>query len=466
MQAVPGMKDLVLRWTGGWVRDKLLGVQSNDIDVALSTMTGLQFGQALQAFMKENGSKYEEEATKQGINAQVKDIHKIEANPEKSKHLETITTRMFGIDVDFVNLRKEVYDEESRNPQMEFGTAAEDALRRDATVNALFYNLDTQAVEDLTGRGLEDMEKKIMRTPLEPYQTFKDDPLRVLRLIRFACRLGYEIEHDSREAMKDKRIHEALRVKISRERVGVEVGKIMAGPDPHTGLEYINDFDLYGTVFADPAHPEDSPNPKKASLAYDGLQRILDQKSAICLGLRPKQDQALSWFLAAYTPWVDSAAKAYNAAREGIKATNAMSRTLKEAIDLRPDILKAVRLVQDDSATRADVGMTLRQGKEAWRSHVLYSLLCDLAEGGDFAKVADTYQKFVSFIGEHQLEDAHTIVPILKGNEIKEALGGPKGGPWLKKAVDVLAEWQFNHPEATKEQATEMIASKKADLGL
>ncbi|OQU99142.1 Poly A polymerase head domain-containing protein [Cladophialophora immunda] len=467
MQSVPGMKDLVLRWTGGWVRDKLLGVQSHDIDVALSTMTGWEFGQALQTFIKEHGAKYEEQAAKQGFNSQVKDIHKIAANPDKSKHLETITTRMFGIDVDFVNLRKEVYNHQNRHPQVEFGTAKEDALRRDATVNALFYNLDTQAVEDFTHRGLEDMKNKIIRTPLAPYQTFKDDPLRVLRLIRFACRLQYEIEATAKEAMKDQTIHEALRLKISRERVGVEIGKIMAGPDPYTGLKYVNDFDLYFTVFADPSTPptDDSIDASHAVIAYDGLQRVLDEKSSICLSLRPKEDQALSWFLAAYTSWYKSSAKAYQASREGIKATNSMSKVLKDAIDLRPSIVEAVQSVNDDKAVRGDVGMTLRQCREAWRSHVLFSLLCDIVEQ-DFSTATDRYQKFVAYVHDQDLEAAYAVPPILKGNEIKKALGDPKGGPWLKNAVDELARWQFNHPKGTREEAIEMISGKRSEFGL
>jgi tRNA nucleotidyltransferase/poly(A) polymerase len=429
-------------------------------------MTGVQFGQALQAFMKDHGSQYEEEAKQQGINSEVKDIHKIAANPEKSKHLETITTKMFGIDVDFVNLRKEVYTEESRNPQMEFGTAEEDAVRRDATVNALFYNLDTQAVEDFTNRGLEDMDKKIIRTPLAPYQTFKDDPLRVLRLIRFACRLGYEIESSAKEAMKDKSIHEALRLKISRERVGVEVGKVMSGPDPHTGLKYINDFDLYHTVFADPSKQQDV-NSEVALAAYDALERILEEKSAICVGLKPKQDQVLSWFLAAYTPWSFSSLEAYDACREGIKATNTNSKILKDAIDLRSDILKAVQLVYMEEAAPSDVGMTLRRCKESWRAHILYALLCDVAhQPDDFAAITEKYQKFLMFVQEKSLEDAHKVTPILKGNEIKDALGDPKGGPWLSKAVDILARWQFDAIDPTKGQAIDMIAGKRAELGL
>jgi tRNA nucleotidyltransferase (CCA-adding enzyme) len=466
MQDTPGMKDLVLRFTGGWVRDKLLGVQSHDIDVALSSMTGLQFGQAMQIFMEKHGTKYEEEASKQGFTAALKELHKIAANPEKSKHLETITTKMFGIDVDFVNLRKEVYTEDSRNPQMEFGTAEEDALRRDATVNALFYNLDTQAVEDFTKRGFDDMDKKIIRTPLEPYQTFKDDPLRVLRLIRFACRLGYEIEPASRECMKDKTIHEALRLKISRERVGVEIDKIMKGPDPYSGLKYIKDFDLFTTVFSSPSSTANL-EASIALAAYDGLKRILEERSSICLALKPKDDPKLSWFLASYTPWIDSAQRAYDASREGIKATNAESKTLKEAIDFRPAIVETVDLVNKGTARRSDVGMVIRKCKDAWRAHVLYSLLYDLASDlKNFTTIADRYQQLLIFITERSLEDAHKMPPILKGNEIHAALGSPKSGRWMSQAVDMVAQWQFDAVEPTKDQAIEMIASKKAELGV
>lgn len=449
------------------MRDKLLGVQSNDIDVALSSMTGMQFGEALQSFMNTHGAKYEDEAKQQGFRAEIKNLHKIAANPEKSKHLETITTRMFGIDVDFVNLRKEVYAEDSRNPQMEFGTPEEDALRRDATVNALFYNLDTQAVEDFTGRGLDDMQKKIIRTPLAPYQTFRDDPLRVLRLIRFACRLDYEIEGTAKEAMKDKTIHEALRVKISRERVGVEIGKIFAGPDPYTGLKYINDLDLYSTVFANPTESF-CPDSTNAQAAHDGLQRILEERSAICLGLRPKQDQSLSWFLAAYVPWSESGNKAYTASREGIKATNTMSKILDDAIKARTTIVKAVDSVCKDKATRGAIGMTLRASKDVWRAHVLYSLLCDIVAHG-FAGPTGRYQQFLAYVHEEKLEDAAVIDKniILKGNEIKEALSITKAGPWIKNAVDMVTEWQLDQRNTpTKEQAIEMIRSRKSELGL
>lgn len=223
-------EEMILRFTGGWVRDKLLGAESHDIDVAISTMTGLQFGTYLQEYLDEPDilEKYVDNKELAFTDEMLK-VHTIKANPEKSKHLETVTTRLFGLDIDLVNLRKETYTEHSRNPQVEFGTAEEDALRRDATVNALFYNLKTSMLEDFTGRGLDDMEKKLIRTPLEPYQTFKDDPLRVLRLIRFASRLGYRIDEKTQEAMQDEEIKKAFKVKISKERVGIEVEKTLQG---------------------------------------------------------------------------------------------------------------------------------------------------------------------------------------------------------------------------------------------
>lgn len=212
-----------LRFTGGWVRDKLLGIGSKDIDIGIDTMTGLQFGTLMNQYLEQPEAKAKHPKSVLGK------LAKIEANPEKSKHLETVTTKILGLDVDLVNLRKETYAADSRNPQMKFGTPEEDALRRDATVNALFYNLDKSEVEDFTGRGLEDMKRKVIKTPLDPYQTFTDDPLRVLRAIRFASRLGWHIDQGDERAMSHVSIRDALHQKITRERVGIELTTMLKG---------------------------------------------------------------------------------------------------------------------------------------------------------------------------------------------------------------------------------------------
>lgn len=213
-----------LRFAGGWVRDKLLNIESHDIDTAINVMTGHSFTLKLKEYLDNKDNLKYNSMRPQDIGS----LHKILANPEKSKHLETATIKILSFDVDFVNLRKETYSEDSRNPQMEFGTAVEDADRRDATINALFYNLHTDKVEDFVG-GLEDLKAKRIRTPLQPEQTFKDDPLRVLRLIRFASRLDFTIDPESEDWMSNASVMEALKLKISRERVGVEVEKMLKG---------------------------------------------------------------------------------------------------------------------------------------------------------------------------------------------------------------------------------------------
>lgn len=215
---------LVLRWAGGWVRDKLLGLESHDIDIAINAMTGEPFVEYMCDYCTQP-----DVIKKHGIEpADIGNLHKVKSNPDKSKHLATAMIPIFGLEVDVVNLRKESYAEDSRNPQIEFGTAEEDALRRDATINALFYNIHTQKVEDFT-TGIQDLQERVIRTPLEPLQTFRDDPLRVLRLVRFSSRLQFAIDAGTQRFMADTSVLEALKVKISRERVGIELEKMFKG---------------------------------------------------------------------------------------------------------------------------------------------------------------------------------------------------------------------------------------------
>ena len=220
----PPREPLVLRWAGGWVRDKLLSTPSHDIDTAINAMTGEAFVGRLRDYCDVPAHRARHALAPEDVGR----LHTVARNPDKSKHLATSTIKLCGLDVDFVNLRRETYTEDSRNPVVEFGTAEEDALRRDASVNALFYNLGNGEVEDFVG-GLEDLGRGLIRTPLEPLQTFLDDPLRVLRLVRFASRLGFRIDGDAEVVMGDARVLEILKVKISRERIGIELEKMMKG---------------------------------------------------------------------------------------------------------------------------------------------------------------------------------------------------------------------------------------------
>ncbi|KAK9804964.1 hypothetical protein WJX73_004680 [Symbiochloris irregularis] len=175
-----------LRCAGGWVRDKLLGKESHDIDIALNNMMGEDFA----AHVNEHLTSRSEDLGKIAV---------FKRNPEQSKHLQTARMKVGSLELDLVNLRSETYTD-SRIPTQAFGTPEEDALRRDFTINSLFYNITTNEVEDWTGRGQEDLQSGLIRTPLPASETFMDDPLRVLRAVRFAARFGFTLDEELQAA--------------------------------------------------------------------------------------------------------------------------------------------------------------------------------------------------------------------------------------------------------------------------
>lgn len=236
-----------VRVVGGWVRDRLLGLPSkDDIDVTLDNMSGRQFVAHL-------GNYYNESGIVMGMG-----ITKL--NPSKSKHLETATARIRNkFSVDFVNLRTERYTEASRVPIIEVGTPEEDAFRRDLTINALSYNIHTDQVEDFTEKGIEDLLNGVIRTPLDPLVTLTDDPLRALRVVRFACRFNFNIFPTLMAACADESVIESLKVKISRQRVHDELEGMWLQAPPRKSLRamlLLRHFGVLRTVLDPVVEPE------------------------------------------------------------------------------------------------------------------------------------------------------------------------------------------------------------------
>jgi hypothetical protein len=289
----------VLRVAGGWVRDKILGRESDDVDIALDDQSGIEFASHLNAYLESLGFETHKLAV-------------ITANPDQSKHIETAVVRVMGFSIDLVNLRSETYSEDSRIPTIQFGTPAEDAERRDFTVNALFYNLNTGAVEDFTNLGLTDLAAGIIRTPVDPLITFRDDPLRVLRAIRFSARYAFSYNDALVASARHAEIHNAMLHKVSRERVWKELKPMICNESRHTqvrpllAIASLFYFGIFSIVFCIPeldestlslakeeeeggAHPDTSTvfgasdggsmqGGSQSSLSMSLLQRVIERR--------------------------------------------------------------------------------------------------------------------------------------------------------------------------------------------
>ncbi|MGZ5284879.1 MAG: CCA tRNA nucleotidyltransferase [Kaistella sp.] len=174
-----------------------------------------------------------------------------EINPKLNvsvfKNYGTAMFKHHGLDLEFVGARKESYAEDSRKPAVETGTLEDDQKRRDFTINALAISLNKDSFGELIDpfEGISDIENKIIRTPLEPSQTYSDDPLRMMRAIRFASTLNFKIEDRSLESLKT----EAERIRIvSMERIMVEFNKIMLSGKPSVGLKLLEESGILSLI--------------------------------------------------------------------------------------------------------------------------------------------------------------------------------------------------------------------------
>ncbi|UAB74607.1 CCA tRNA nucleotidyltransferase [Mesoflavibacter sp. SCSIO 43206] len=170
--------------------------------------------------------------------ALAKELSNLLPNKPKVQVFKTYGTAMLryeDIEIEFVGARKESYNEDSRNPVVENGTLEDDQNRRDFTINALALNLSEANFGDLLDpfKGVEDLENKIIRTPLDPDITYSDDPLRMMRAIRFATQLDFKIENQSLRAISKN--SERIKI-ITKERIVVELNKILESPTPSIGF--------------------------------------------------------------------------------------------------------------------------------------------------------------------------------------------------------------------------------------
>ena len=206
---------------GGYVRDHYLRRPSTDIDVVV-VGSGIDVARALAAELHTQVTVY--------------------------KTFGTAMLRAGGAEVEFVGARRESYSQDSRKPQVEAGTLEDDQRRRDFTINAMAWSLNGDTFGELVDPfdGMSDLEECTIRTPCDPDVTFSDDPLRMMRAVRFAAQLGFDIDPDTFDAIVRNR--ERIRI-VSRERIAAELNKIVLAPLPSMGFELLELTGLLELIF-------------------------------------------------------------------------------------------------------------------------------------------------------------------------------------------------------------------------
>ncbi|KIR58757.1 tRNA adenylyltransferase [Cryptococcus bacillisporus CA1873] len=419
------------RIAGGWVRDKLLSLPSSDLDIALSIPSGHSFAVAFVDFLKAK-------------NVPTGSVGKVVANPEQSKHLETGTTRIMGLECDFVGLRSETYAD-SRIPQVKPGTPFEDASRRDLTINALFYNVHTRQVEDYTKMGLSDLENRIARTPLPPRQTFQDDPLRIVRCVRFASRFNLTIAQEVTESIKQEDVKAGILSKVSKERIGIETTKMLHN-NPFHALSLIHSLDLYPYMFS----CEVDPPRQEAFAAAQILNQVAKRKSV---------DEVL-WLATAAVPFRGLTVK--RKGRDVPACSVVISEGLKTSVT---NLFDAVNIINLDATRRSEIGMSLQHpAVRPWERSLTFAAILAIlpvwkGEWDDGAEcIYQQYEAFAERVRDLGLPEAIEKPLLLNGNDIQQLLSIPPSS-LITTIRQSLNAFQLDNPLATKEECEKWLTS-------
>ncbi|MCI6427627.1 MAG: CCA tRNA nucleotidyltransferase [Rikenellaceae bacterium] len=271
---------------GGYVRDCFLGRPCDDIDVVVEG-SGVDFAGKVAARLEEIEAE------------QHKTRHKI--NVSEFKTYGTAMIKYRGLELEFVGARKESYRKESRNPIVENGSLTDDQLRRDFTINAMAFSLckaDFGALVDPFG-GLSDLERGIIRTPQDPDITFSDDPLRMLRAVRFATKLStpqlqFRITPECMEAMRRNR--NRLQI-LTRERIAEELNKMLVVPKPSKAFRLMYEAGLLDLILPSLTALKgvNVMEGKGHKDNFDHTLQVLDNVAELEMESRPEPNVWLRW---------------------------------------------------------------------------------------------------------------------------------------------------------------------------
>lgn len=479
---------VTLRVAGGWVRDKLLYPSRDlgtevDIDVALDTMFGNDFAELTRDYLVARG-------------IETGSIGVIQKNPDQSKHLETATMRVLGVNIDLVNLRTETYSHDSRIPEVKIGTPSEDAMRRDLTINALFYNINDGTLEDFTQHGFDDIRARVIRTPLPPFTTLLDDPLRALRAVRFAARLNFSMDDELAHTCKNCDVHNALDAKVSRERISGELHRILCNKNAPHAIALLVEFGLFPVVMRMPppsamlpSHvaPSDVPlQALSALLNLNSLPPILNSSTPI----------ELVRYAALLSPLSALQCK-HSENGKRLKEMPVAQYILRVELRLSSNdtsrvcnILKAALMFKErvhqgaESLDRLDTAKVIRVAAQDWRCALRIALVMELPTvkpAESFAKVLDgwsgrvdlgkegmiivnTYNEYQLNVENLNLEGVWNLRPAVNGKELVEVLPRLKKGPQMGDVMKQQIDWMVQNPGKGKDAVCVWLRSRYPNL--
>ena len=483
---------------GGYVRDIFLERPSNDIDVVV-VGSGIEvakelkrtlgrrahlsvfknFGTAQVKIKTENGELRTERCDYLSPQGEDKLISN---NTEGSQNAQTNHTSQFSVlssqfmEVEFVGARKESYSHDSRKPIVEDGTLEDDQNRRDFTINAMAICLNKNRFGELVDpfNGLADLEDGIIATPLDPDITFSDDPLRMMRCIRFASQLNFQIEDATFEGLE--RMADRIKI-VSGERIEVELNKILMSPHPSKGLVDLQRCGLLNLILPELAALDvvDTKNGRAHKNNFYHTLEVLENISRKNLWLRwaallhdigktksKRWDPAVGWTF-------------HNHNYIGAKMVPVIFRRLKlpmgaemkyvqKLVDLhmRPQVIadsevtdSAVRRLLNDAGDDIDDLMTLCEADITSKNEVRKKIFLE-----NFRmvreKLADLKEK----------DYKRLLQPVIDGNEIMELFG-------LKPSREVGTLKQFlkdavldNRVENEREPLMQLLMEKAREMGL
>ena len=453
----------ICRVAGGWVRDKLLGKESDDIDIALNDMKGSTLANLINEELYPGKNKV-------GI---------IQQNVEKGKNLETATIKVCQTWIDLVNLRCE--------DKNKIGTPLTDAERRDLSINSLFYNINEEKVEDFTNKGIHDLENGIIETPIDAEITFRDDPLRILRMLRFAIkykfRIGFNInnyiEKNKEEIVKN------FYDNISKERIEKELYKVFNMNNSSFAIAYLYSFNILDIILLTKNYDQENNNDNiflKIANLYILGEYLLEKTKIFEIEMNPENFNKIDYSLLLLTLYF-----------RNIKNNNDNSlmnqQILKFTYKTSTDYLKSnylmcayfdelYNLINQENYNRLFIGKVLRKityknilpclyasiAYEYIEKTQLNNLMNDI-DNNLLQNIIEKNKRFLSYIINEDMMHIDKMKPLFNGKEILEKLN-IKAGKELGILIENLIDEQIKEPNLNKDDAIVLLKKKKDEIGL